>query len=87
MKKNLLYLSLLFFCACEQNSDLIWQPNVVAPLAFGDLDINDQPDLNNVSFSTTLAVDLGFSGVSIVPPISGLNTTPENFTIEEPPHS
>ena len=83
--KKLLYLFLFLFCACEQNSELIWQPQVVIPLAFGDLDINDQPDLNNVSFSTTLGVDFGFSGITIVPPINGISTAPENFRIEEPP--
>ncbi|MEO1654379.1 MAG: hypothetical protein AAFU64_12610 [Bacteroidota bacterium] len=75
----------LGFSACD-NPNLDWEPEILAPLVFGQLNINSQPALRNGNYSTLTNLDLGLSGVvTPVPAFSGLSTSSGSLRIDNPP--
>jgi len=68
-------LLLLFLSACDNNEDLIWQPEILAPLAKGTLDISQEAVFSNVKVQyRTNSFNTGNSIVSFPS-----NTSTDNF--------
>ncbi len=80
-----LFLMFLLLGACDENENLAWRPQIVSPLGFGSLGINDQPELRDIDFSLNLGLDLGVSGVfAPVPAFQNQSAGPETFQINDP---
>ncbi|MCS6820803.1 MAG: hypothetical protein NZ551_02940 [Microscillaceae bacterium] len=87
-----LSVGLFFLLSCNLDRftsdkvDVKIEPQMVVPLAKGELSIDDQPDLSSIDYDLSFTLDIGVSGpVPLpVPPFSNKSSAPANFTIDEP---